>query len=166
MGIATDGKYIYIVGGYTYDPKTTYQTFGTTNSWRYDIATNTWSAFVPLPLPLGRGTEWNFLDGYLHFLRRTGAARQDSPESNTLDVGSEQFQSTMEFAVAAPRRFPRNHFSSAVLDGKIYLIGGRLSGDDLANPSADCITWDPSNPNVWTSIASLPQIRAAREFPR
>ncbi|HWE02791.1 MAG TPA: carbohydrate-binding protein [Tepidisphaeraceae bacterium] len=156
MGIATDGTYIYIVGGYLYDPKTTYQTFGTTNSWRYDIATNTWSAFVPLPAARGAGG-MELLDGYLHFFDGL-APPNKTPESDhwMLDLSSADPQ----WVTAAPTPFSRNHFSSAVLDGKIYLMGGRSLGDDLADPSAECITWDPTNPDVWTPIASLPQIRA------
>ncbi|HET6246492.1 MAG TPA: carbohydrate-binding protein [Tepidisphaeraceae bacterium] len=156
MGISTDGTYIYIVGGYTYDPKTTWQTFGTTNSWRYDIATNTWSAFVPLPAARGAG-DMEYLDGYLHFFDGVTGANK-TPESThwMLNLGA----ANPQWVLSTPTPFSRNHFSGAVLDGKIYLMGGRLVGGDLSNPSNLCLTWDPNNPGVWTPIASLPQIRA------
>ncbi|HET6252140.1 MAG TPA: carbohydrate-binding protein [Tepidisphaeraceae bacterium] len=155
MGIATDGTYIYIVGGYTYNPKTTYQTFATTNDFRYDPATNTWATFVPLPQPRGAG-DLEFLNGQLHFFDGLNVQKLPQTDHWALDLTS----ANPQWVASTPTPFSRNHLSGAVLDGKIYAMGGRYDGDDLADPAADCIVWDPTNPGVWTPIASLPQIRA------
>ena len=60
MGIASDGTYIYVAGGYTFNSVTTYQTFSTTNVFQYDIATNTWANYVPLPAARG-AVRWSIL---------------------------------------------------------------------------------------------------------
>ncbi|MDB5330527.1 MAG: N-acetylneuraminic acid mutarotase [Phycisphaerales bacterium] len=155
MGLASDGKYIYIAGAYTYDPKTTYQTFGTTNVWRYDIANNSWSAFVPLPAPRGAGA-LVILNNQLHFF--DGVDKQQVPHTDhwVLDLGS----ANPQWITSTPTPFSRNHLSAAVLNGKIYAMGGRLSADDLSIPSADGLVWDPSHPAAWTPIANMPSARA------
>ena len=78
------------------------------------------SAFVPLPAPRGAGG-MELLDGYLHFFDGLSPVGK-TPESNhwMLDLSS----SNPQWVAAAPTPFSPQPFLSAVLDGKIYLMGG------------------------------------------
>ncbi|HWE95672.1 MAG TPA: carbohydrate-binding protein [Tepidisphaeraceae bacterium] len=151
----TDGKYIYLAGGNPYDPVTTYQAFATTHTWRYDIANNTWSAYVPLPQARGAGG-LVLLGNQLHFFDGVDVNRTPQVTHWSLDITSANPQWTL----STPTPFSRNHVTAQALGGKIYMIGGRPHGDDSTVPAGDSIVWDPSNPSVWTAVASLPTIRA------
>jgi N-acetylneuraminic acid mutarotase len=159
--VATDGTYIYVAGGYPYNPKTGFQTFGTTDVLRYNIAKNTWSYSVPLPAPRGGG-ELDYLNGTLHYFggdNGTDPRTGDRIPDNThwiLNLNSAKPQ----WVASAPLPLPLNHLSSVVLDGKIYSLGGRPTGADQSNPVADCLVWDPAHPKVWTPVAALLEPRA------
>jgi N-acetylneuraminic acid mutarotase len=158
--VATDGTYIYVAGGYIYNPKTTWQTFGTTDVLRYDIATNTWSSITPLPSPRGGG-ELDYLDGELHYFGGNDGVNSTATKIAetthwTLNLNSPNAQ----WVTAVPLPAPRNHLASVVLDGKIYAMGGRPTGADMVNPTTTVYVWDPTNPDVWTQAAPLLQPRA------
>jgi N-acetylneuraminic acid mutarotase len=154
MGVASDGHYIYVAGGYLYDPKTTYQTFATSNVWRYDIATDTWSAFTPLPEAIGAGTL--VLSGStLHFFGGVNTKRVGQDEHWMLDLSSPSPQWTN----AAPPPLTRNHLVAVALAGKIYAVGGQ-PGDDDSITSSEVMMWDPAHPSYWTMLASLPTPRS------
>ena len=150
MAVTNDGTNIYIAGGYTYNPRTTYQTFATTNVWKYDIATNAWSAFVPLPSAIGAGT-MVYLGTQLHFFDGVNVNRIGQTEHWVLDPGS----ANPRWTNSPPLPFSRNHMTSAVLDGKIYAIGGQPTDND-SNTSSDVLAWDPANPSAWTAVANMP----------
>jgi len=150
MGVATDGEHIYVVGGYTFDPNTTYQTFATANAFRYDIATNTWSTFVPLPAP--RGAEaLVYLNGQLHFVGGVNTSRVGQTEHWALNLNDPN----PRWTDSTPLPLSANHTSAVVLNGKIYLVGGQSTSDD-SSTLANVVMWDPANPSVWTPVASMP----------
>jgi N-acetylneuraminic acid mutarotase len=150
MGVASDGKYIYVAGGYTYNPATTWQKFGTTNDFRYDIATNTWSSFVPLPAARGAGA-MVILNNQLHYFDGVDTSRVSQNEHWVLDLGN----ANPQWTTAASVPLARNHITAAVLNGKIYAIGGQTTSDDSTTDS-QVFVWNPANPSTWTSVASLP----------
>jgi N-acetylneuraminic acid mutarotase len=150
MGVATDGTYIYVAGGYTFDPKTTYQTFGTTNVFRYNPVTNVWSNFVSLPAPRAAGA-LVYLDGQLHFFDGVDPTRGGQTTHWIMNLSD----SNPQWTISTPLPFSRNHMVGTVLDAKIYAIGGQSTSDDSSTTS-DCLMWDPANPSVWTRVASLP----------
>lgn len=150
MGVATDGTYIYVAGGYTFDSKTTFQTFGTTNVFRYNPATNVWSNFVSLPAPRAAGA-LVYLDGQLHFFDGVDPTRGGQTTHWIMNLSD----ANPQWTVSTPLPFSRNHMSGVVLDGKIYAIGGQSTSDDSSTTS-DVLMWDPANPSVWTRVASLP----------
>jgi N-acetylneuraminic acid mutarotase len=150
-GIASDGTSIYLAGGYLTDYSTGQQTFGNSNVWRYDIASNTWSAFVPLPAPVAAGT-LVLLGTQLHFFNGVDPSRTGQTEHWVLDLTNPNPQWTD----STPVPFSRNHVVGAALDGKIYAIGGQPGTDDAA-PASNVLVWDPANPGTWTAVASLPE---------
>lgn len=149
MGVATDGTYIYIAGGYTYDPVTTYQTFATTNVFQYDIANNTWANYVPLPSARGAGA-MVYLDGELHFMDGVAVNRSGQTEHWVLNPSDANPQWTD--ATSVPET--SNHTAAVVLNGKIVIVGGQTTSDD-SDTTANVFEYDP-NTGQWTSLASMP----------
>ena len=153
MGLASDGTSIYVAGGYVTDLKTTYQTFGTANVWRYDIAHNSWSAYVPLPAPRAAGS-LVLLGRELHFFDGVDPSRTGHTDHWVLNLGA----ASPQWVASTPLPFTRNHMVGAVLNGKIYAIGGQPGTND-SDPSADVLVFDPATAQ-WSRVASLPQARS------
>ncbi|MDB5358408.1 MAG: hypothetical protein JWN24_4861 [Phycisphaerales bacterium] len=154
IGVATDGQFIYLAGGYVTSYKTGYQTFGTRDVWRYDIAHNTWSAFVPLPAPRAAGA-MVLLGRALHYFDGVDPTRAGHADHWVLNLDDP----SPKWVALAPLPASRNHITGTVLDGKIYAIGGQPNTND-ATPSADLFMWDPAHPNAWTALASMPEPRS------
>jgi N-acetylneuraminic acid mutarotase len=154
IAVASDGQFIYLAGGYTFDPVTTYQTFGTVNVWRYDISHNSWSAFTPLPAARAAGA-MVLLGRQLHFFDGVDPSRNGQTNHWVLNLDD----ANPQWAASTSLPFSRNHVTAAVLDGKIYAIGGQPTDDD-SSTSSDVLVWDPANPGAWTAVASLPGPRS------
>jgi len=150
MGVATDGRYIYVAGGYTFDPKTTFQTFSTANVFRYDPAANTWSTFTSLPAPRGAGA-LVYLDGQLHFMDGVDLTRNGQTEHWILNLADANPQWTDSTFLPQSA----NHTAAVVLNGKIYIVGGQTTSDD-STTITNVWMWDPANPSIWTAVAPMP----------
>ncbi|UQN09750.1 NPCBM/NEW2 domain-containing protein [Deinococcus sp. QL22] len=150
--VAVDGQTIYVAGGFVGNhpgPQTAHV-------WKYDVSTDTWSAGPNLPgargggalVRLGRtlhffgGTERDVTNGDLY--------RRDSPEHWVL-----QLDGGTAWTAAAPLPNPRNHLAGAVLNGKIYALGGQHLGDEYGGNQSAVHMYDPAT-NTWTARASLP----------
>jgi N-acetylneuraminic acid mutarotase len=66
----------------------------------------------------------------------------------------------------APMHKARHHLTSAVVDGKLYVIGGRLLGDGIPAPVAEGLSnfdynemYDPVN-DTWTTLEPMPSKRS------
>lgn len=154
IGAATDGRYIYAAGGYVSNYKTGWQTFATSDVWRYDTVTNQWTAFVPLPAARSAGALL-IIGNELHYVDGNDINRVGTTEHWILNLDD----ANPQWVDSTPLPFSRNHIAAAVLDGKIYVIGGQAGNDDGA-PSSDFLMWDPANPSSWTVLPSLPQPRS------
>ncbi len=150
-GIATDGINIYIAGGYTSNSDGTAQTFGTNQVWRYNIATNTYTKMPDLPAALSAG-QMEFVNGRLHYIAGTNAA-------HTTDLGTHYVlnlsSGATQWTSLAPMPNPRHHGGSAVVNGKIYYIGGQHEHDAELIAQKTVNRYDPET-NTWTQVADLP----------
>jgi N-acetylneuraminic acid mutarotase len=151
-GTAVDGKDIYIAGGYPAKPASG-QIFATRDVWKYNVDTNTWTAMPPLPQARGSGA-LERLGRKLHFFGGSDINRADKGDHWILALDS-----GTGWTPAAPLPNPRNHLADAVLDGKLYAIGGQR-GQNHAGTQASVHVWDPAKPNTWTAVASLPRARS------
>jgi N-acetylneuraminic acid mutarotase len=154
MGVATDGTNIYVAGGYTFDPQTTFQTFSTSNVFRYDIVSNTWNTYTPLPAARGAGA-MVYLGGQLHFVGGVDVNRNGQTEHWVLDPSS----SSPQWSTATSLAQSANHTSAVVLNGKIVVVGGQSTSDDSTTLTS-VWQWDPSNPSQWTALAPMPIARS------
>lgn len=150
-GIATDGTNIYLAGGYISNNAGTGQIFGTNQVWRYNVATNTYTKMPNLPVIISAG-QMVYLNGKLHYIGGTNASRTTDLGSHyMLDIAS----GTNTWTNLAPLPNPRHHSGSAVLNGKIFYIGGQHKHDADLVPQKDVHMYDPET-NTWTQIADLP----------
>ncbi len=159
-GTATDGEDIFFAGGYTSDEDGDFQIFGTPEVWRYDVSEDGYSRLPDLPQtdesgPNNRHSagQMEVLNGKLHYFGGTSANRQsDVAYHFVLDLAN----GATSWTIAAPLPAPRNHLGSAVLNGKIYAIGGQTDHDGALTTYADVHTYDPAA-DAWSAVQSLPK---------
>jgi N-acetylneuraminic acid mutarotase len=125
----------------------------TADVWRYDIAADRWTPGPPLPEPRGGGA-LALLDGALHYVsgylpdRNTG-----SPNHWVLRLADTAKSAPWTSAASLP--VARGHIAGAVLDGKLYMIGGAIGHDPWPLDVALVERYDPAT-DRWTDMASLP----------
>jgi N-acetylneuraminic acid mutarotase len=149
MGTATDGRYIYLAGGYVSDPVKR-QLFATSNVWRYDPMSDTYATMQPLPDARGVGS-MVYLSGKLFFLGGSDAKRVDKADVFSLDLNKRGAAWTKVTYIPAAR----NRMGAAVVNGEIYCLGGQTSYDAGAVYHSEVWRLNP-NTDVWTTLPSLP----------
>lgn len=152
-GTTTDGTDLYWAGGFVEDASRTFQIFGTRHVWRYRVATNSYEAMPDLPDDRGAGA-LVYLDGKLHFFGGESAGQgHDTGDHWVLDLAG---GGTRWIAAAPmPAGRERNHLGSAVLNGKIYAVGGQHGHDEGLVESRQLDVYDPAT-DTWTPLADMP----------
>ena len=155
--VRLEGK-LYIVGGFRED------TFEPTGALRiYDLATRVWSDGPPLPTARG-ALAAVVLDGRIHAIGGNAAnAGSLDPAAHNIardqsSVGTHEVYDPTAHAWTrlAPMRTARNHLGAAVVDGKIYAVGGRVA-DDFTMTAHE--VYDPAT-DTWTEAPDLPTGRS------
>ena len=153
-GTAQDGRNICLAGGVvgSDDPleASRVKIPATTEVWRFDTVTQTWSAMPPLPEARGAGA-LAVLDEELHYFGGTGEDRyQEVGEHWALPLdGSTTWRSL------APLPNPRNHLAGIVVGNAIYAIGGQHGHNETLVTQASVQRYDPIT-DTWVERASLP----------
>src|SRR6185312_3897206 len=151
-GVAVVGHDIYFAGGYIGIGATGYnQQFGTTNIWKYNVDTNTYTSVVALPKAVSAGG-LVLLNNELHYVGGNNNSRQDIGDHYVLDLNN--IAAGWKTATSMPHG--RSHFGLVTLDGKIYAVGGQFGNDANSVTQNYVEVWDPANPGVWTELAPLP----------
>lgn len=150
-GTAVDGKNIYLAGGYP-AKLTGGQSFTTQDVWKYNVETNTWSSMPPLPEARGSGG-LEILNRQLHFFGGSDIKRADKRDhwKLSLNGGTRWISATSLPSV-------RNHMGEAVVDGKLYAIGGQVT-QEHTGAQGTAYRWNPAT-DTWTTVASLPRARS------
>ena len=150
-GIATDGKNIFLAGGYTSNSSGRGQTFGTREVLRYDPAQDTYGRLPNLPVERAAG-QLEYYGGKLYYFGGTNQARtEDTGNLYILDLTG----GATSWREGASLPNPRNHLGGVVLDGKIYAIAGQHKHDNRLTTQDDVHAYDP-NTDSWQQVASLP----------
>jgi N-acetylneuraminic acid mutarotase len=147
---AHDGK-LYLAGGFLEGNE------ATDRFLEYDPAADAWTTLPPMKVARGAGAavtigdKLYMIDGgpnpYL-------AGEETGPPRPRLEVFDFRSRS---WSVAAPPPVGVHHTGAAVLDGKIYLAGGRY-GDEASVAIFD--RYDPAT-DRWTRLPELPQGKIA-----
>ncbi|MDX6255001.1 MAG: hypothetical protein QOJ11_1335 [Frankiales bacterium] len=154
-GIDSDGShYIYYAGGYAPDAAATNQVYGTTDVWRFDTTSGGYARMPSLPQARAAGG-LAYVAGRLYYFGGANLPRtQDSPDVWKLDVAAGS--TTWVGAAAMPD--PRNHLGWAVIDGRIYAVGGQRLNDSRT-AQAELDRYDPTT-DSWTRLTAMPVARS------
>jgi N-acetylneuraminic acid mutarotase len=138
------------------------------NSWEYDPATDAWKALAPMPTKrgaahaavvnnkiyvIGGGVAVGDATG-IHPARphkSTGAVEEYDPATNT-------------WRERTPMPLPRNHATAAAVNGKVYVIGGRVGGGFITGGSSNVDVveeYDPAKDTWGAPRAKMPSARSA-----
>ena len=127
--------------------------------WVYDTTTDTYQPGPPLPAPRAAGTA-AIVGRMLHFVggsTRTAGVLDDTDQPTHWSLDLDAPGATWE--ERAPLPTPRNHVGSAVLDGRIYVIGGQHGNFEADGQHRAVEVYDPSS-GTWTAVAGLPAARS------
>ena len=153
VGVAEDGVNIYLAGGYPAQSDGTGQNFSTRAVWKYNTSTNTYASMPLLPAARAGGVLVR-LDRILHYFGGSDRNRVDSGTHWALNIDTDT-----AWTILTPMPTPRNHLGGAVLDGKIYAVGGQSGQDASAIYRNNVDAYNPTT-NAWTDLASLPRARS------
>jgi N-acetylneuraminic acid mutarotase len=150
-GVAVDGRDVYVAGGYVGIGATGYnQQFGTKDVWKFNVDTKQWTAMPQMPVALAGGGA-AVIGRMLHYFGGNDSNRADAGNHYALDL--DHPENGWQALAALPD--PRSHFGTAVVDGKIYAIGGQHGNDAGLTTVATVNSYDPAA-DMWSTLASLP----------
>jgi N-acetylneuraminic acid mutarotase len=147
---AIDGNTIWLAGGF----KGRHPGPVTAEVWKYDIASDAWTPGPPLP-ERRAGGGLAVVQRRLHYF---GGYKADR-DTNSGDHWSLSLDGGNRWQREADLPDPRGHVSAAVLDGKLYALGGDHGHDKTQIDLKSCHRFDPAT-NQWSPIASLPDGRS------
>ncbi len=147
---AIDGGTIWFAGGF----KGKHPGPVTDEVWKYEITSDSWSAGPPLPEPRGGGG-LAIVGRKLHYF---GGYKPDR-DTNASEHWSLALDGGKEWQREADPPTPRGHVAAAVLDGRIYALGGAHGHDKTQNDLNACECFDPAT-GKWREIAGLPDGRS------
>jgi N-acetylneuraminic acid mutarotase len=159
-GVAVDDAHgwIYFVGGL----KGLYNGIATTDVWKYDTNSNSWSQLPSLPVAMAAGGA-ALVNNQLHYF---GGIKADS---RYIDYGDHYILNlndlaggTARWTTAASMPTPRDHFATETVGGKIYILGGEIGHDLLHEQQYEVDVYDPST-DAWTRLADMPIARSHTE---
>jgi N-acetylneuraminic acid mutarotase len=156
---AAKGK-IYVIGGFV-PPKDTAIPLGGAwepidNAWEYDPSTDSWKPLAPLPGKRGSAVAAE-VGGKIYVIG--GATTMEGSKdpffsffgpSRVLGTNDVYDPATNKWESRSPMSVPRNHAFGGVVNGKIYVIGGRTGhGFILAATNTDVVEEYSPVSNTW-----------------
>ncbi len=157
QGVAYDPQTnkIWMAGGFLgNDPGTP-----TDQVWTYDLGANRWDAAPSLPMVDASG-QLVLIGRTLHFIGGFGSDKETNLANHwTLNVDD---PNAIWQVGLTPMTIPRGHFSTAILNGSIYAIGGQLRHENNEVDYASAERYDLDR-DSWTRIADLPSTRSHTE---
>uniref|UniRef100_UPI00037342F0 malectin domain-containing carbohydrate-binding protein n=1 Tax=Arthrobacter sp. TB 23 TaxID=494419 RepID=UPI00037342F0 len=158
QGISNDGRFIYLGGGFRGDIDVNHNPTQEVSDrvYRYDPQNNSWMILTHLPQARGAGV-LEASAGKLHYI-------SGNPADRVTNVGDHFVynMSTGAWATAAPLPNPKDHMSSALIAGKIYILGGEHGHDVHHVQQKDAHVYDPGT-DKWTKLADLPTAKSHLE---
>lgn len=144
-GVALDDRTVWVAGGFVGNHPGPV----TSAVWSYDVDLDLWQSRPSLPAPRGSGGLF-VIARELHFVGGVDVDRNtDRPEHWVLDLDN-----PTGWSVSVPLPVARNHFGSASLGGRGYVVGGQFQHDIAPQDVALVHAWDPHQ--GWLELAPLP----------
>jgi N-acetylneuraminic acid mutarotase len=163
-----NGK-IYVFGGFT-EGKIGKLAAWTpiNNAFEYDPVNDSWKALAPMPTKRGAAVaatvagKMYVIGGATTAPGATNPAIHPTVAQRVLSTVEEYDPAANTWRTGSPMPTPRNHTAAGVVDGKIYVIGGRIgaafiaASSDLANVEA----YDPATDTWGRPLAKMPTARS------
>ena len=140
------------------------------NAWEYDPVADNWKALAPMPTKRGSPVAAVVGDKiYVIGGATTPAGSKETavhPARPHVSVGTveEYDPATNTWRPRSSMPTPRNHATTGVVNGKIYVIGGRVGGAFITTGSSNVDTveeYDPATDTWGSARAKMPSARSA-----
>jgi hypothetical protein len=169
-GFAAVGAKLYSVGGFTIARPAgggLPAWVPSSSLWIYDIPTDTWTKGPSLPTPRGAltataiGNKIYAIGGAKNPSYSTPELRPSVPVENVA-VNEVYDIEKQTWSTARPMLTARNHHGAALIDGKIYVVGGRIGSTFIIGLSNNVSTNEVYDPvkDTWASVLGMPTPRS------
>ena len=138
------------------------------NAWVYDPATDQWRNLAPMPIKRGSAAA-NLVNGKVYVMggATTAEGSKDvaisgATTANNLVRNDIYDIASNTWSVGAPMALPRNHMFSGTVNGKIYIIGGRVAHAFVAaSQNTDVVEqYDPATNSWGPQLTKMPTARS------
>jgi N-acetylneuraminic acid mutarotase len=163
-----DGK-IYTFGGFVYPDSGPAAWVPINNTWEYDPGKDSWKALAPMPTKRGAAEAVEVNDKIYVIGGATTApgAKENyinqQTRQNVLGTVEEYDPSQNTWRTRTSMPTPRNHMGAGAVNGKIYVIGGRVGAAfiGLASDISLVEVYDPATDQWGPPGARMPTARSA-----
>jgi N-acetylneuraminic acid mutarotase len=141
------------------------------NSWEYDPANDTWKALPPMPTARGAAVA-AAVDGKIYVIGGASVHPGDKIVGLSAQVPHQAMPTNEAFDLRtntweerSPMPTARNHAAIGVVDGKIYVLGGR-TGSVFVNASPTDVVeqYDPATDSWGYARARMPTARSGTAY--
>jgi N-acetylneuraminic acid mutarotase len=138
------------------------------NAFEYDPATDSWKELAPMPTKRGAGVaatvgdKMYVIGGAAVAPGATNPSIHPTTAQSVLGTVEEYDPKTNKWRARASMPTPRNHTAAGVVNGKIYVIGGRLGAAFIAASSnlSNVEAYDPAT-DTWSGpLSKMPTARS------
>ena len=172
VALASFNNKIYAFGGFVYPTSGSAAWVPIDNAWEYDPATDSWKALAPMPIKRGAASA-AVVGDRIYVIG--GATTQPWAKENFLSqvtpqrgLGTVQAYDpkTNTWKELTPMPTPRNHAAIGAVNGKIYVIGGRVGAAfiGLASDTSLVEVYDPATDTWGVPGARMPTTRSALAY--
>lgn len=169
VALATMNGKIYVFGGFRLPEKGAPAWEPVNTAWEYDPAADTWRALAPSPVARGAHNAV-VVDNRIHLIGGAGlhpgskeTALHPARPHRALGTHEVYDPATNSWSARAEMPTARNHGAAGVVDGRIYVIGGRIGSVFITTASNTDIVeeYDPKT-DSWGRLRSpMPTARSA-----
>jgi len=159
---------IYAFGGFVLPQSGPPSWVPINNAWEYDPASDSWKALAPMPTKRGSPVAVTVGDRIYVIGGAVPGPNQPAvhPAHPHMSVGTveEYDPATNSWRERASMPTPRNHAVAGAVNGKIYVIGGRVGAAFITTASSNIgvvEAYDPATDSWSQGLARMPTARSA-----
>ena len=133
VAVAENGGKIYVFGGGVQKQAGGASYVLVNNAWEYDPSADAWKALAAMPTPrlaavaASAGGKIYVMGGAGNYRNRDGQSLEPNQPHRVLDINEVYDPASNTWAARQILPTPRNSMFAGVVNGKIYLIGGRVA---------------------------------------